>query len=53
MSDFLRRIQTLVGDGDFRISEHGYEELAADDISVRDVVSGLSRATVVEEYPEY
>lgn len=36
-----------------RISVHGYEELAADHILVREVVEGLAAAVLVEDYPEY
>ena len=53
MDELLSRIQELVGSGEFRVSEHGYDELAADDIRVRDVVDGLREATLVEEYPNY
>ena len=35
------------------MSLHGYEELAADDIRVREVVAGLERAVMVEDYPSY
>ena len=36
-----------------RISLHGYEELAADTIHVRDDVDGLREAVTVEEYPDF
>jgi hypothetical protein len=36
-----------------RISEHGYDELAADDISIKDVLHGVAEADLVEDYPEY
>jgi Domain of unknown function (DUF4258) len=36
-----------------RVSVHGYEELAADSIHVRDVIEGLSTAVLVEDYPDY
>lgn len=39
--------------GEVRISVHGYEELAADQILVREVVDGLAAAVLVEDYPEY
>jgi len=42
-----------VQQGEVRISAHGYDELAADDVQVRDVVEGLDVAVVVEDYPDY
>jgi len=49
----LAQIQRLIREGAVRISDHGYDELAADAISVRDVIAGLPDAVVVEEYPEF
>jgi len=42
-----------VARGEVRVSVHGYDELAADNISVRDIIHGLATAVVVEDYPEY
>jgi len=53
MSDTLEWIKTLVPRGEVRISNHGYDELAADNITVRDVVSGLGEAELLEDYPDY
>lgn len=53
MSETLKLIQTLVARGELKVSLHGYEELANDEIKVRDAVSGLSTAVVVEDYPTY
>ena len=53
VSDMLERIKQVVSSGDVRISEHGYDELAADGLLARDVISGLAEANVVEDYPDY
>jgi hypothetical protein len=53
MSETLRRVQALVDDGNVRISAHGYDELAADDIFVRDVIVGVPTAIIVEDYPRF
>jgi len=50
MSDLLRRIQDLVSIGDVKISEHGYDELAVDDIHVREIAGGMGSALPIEEY---
>lgn len=53
MGSLLARIRELVGTGRFRVSVHGFEELASDDISLADLVEAMSSAVPVEEYPDY
>lgn len=53
MSETLTRIQKLAAEGSVRISEHGYDELAADAITAREIVNGLASATLLEDYPDY
>jgi hypothetical protein len=51
MSDLLSRLQSLVNEGEVRVSLHGFRELAADDILVDDALAGISAAIAIEEYP--
>ena len=56
MSEILEifdRILELVGRRAVLVSDHGYDELAADDILIRDVYEGVREGAVVEEYPSY
>ena len=53
MSDTFERIKNLVASGEVRISDHGYDELAADGIIARDLVNGLHKAELVEDYPDF
>jgi Domain of unknown function (DUF4258) len=52
-SSTLPTIQALVQADDVKISDHGFDELIADDISVRDVIEGISGAIEIEDYPEF
>lgn len=53
MTATLDAVRELVVAGEVRISEHGYDELSNDAISVRDLLNGLNSATVVEDYPMF
>ena len=53
LTPILEQIRALVGRGEVRVSLHGYEELAADNVSVRDIIEGLNAAEALEEYPNY
>ena len=52
MSEILATIRKLVAAREVRISEHGFDELSDDRISVRDAVRGIHNSVEVEEYPE-
>ena len=53
MSMTLDGIRTLVARSEVRVSLHGSEELAADDIRVRDILAGVAPAILIEDYPDY
>ena len=49
----LNAVKQLVRKGGVRVSAHGYDEIAADGIRVRDVIEGIEDAIVVEDYLDY
>ena len=53
MTDTLQQVVALVAKGEVRVSEHGYDEMAADGILLRDLVAGMAVAELVEEYPTF
>ena len=53
MSEIFQAILELIERKEIVISNHGYDELGDDLILVRDIVTGIKEAIVVENYPEY
>ncbi|RXK85087.1 DUF4258 domain-containing protein [Chlorobaculum sp. 24CR] len=51
--NLFQEIRQLVAAKEVIISSHGYDELAADNIFVQDVLDSVNSATVVEEYPDF
>lgn len=53
MSKTFERILELVARRQVMISDHGYDELAEDEIFFKDVMAGVDKAIVLEDYPNY
>ena len=53
MSETFDRICELIAAGNVRISDHGYDELAADGLLAGEVLAGVASSQLVEDYPEY
>lgn len=53
MTAILDQIRALVARSEVRVSLHGYEELAADNVPVREIIEGLTSAEAIEEYSNY
>ena len=52
-SQTFEQIRRLVGQEQILISAHSYDELANDELTVREIVAGAADALVIEEYPDY
>ncbi len=52
-SKTLEQIMVLIKRRKVMISDHGYDELAEDAISVKDIISGVMNGIIVEDYPDY
>jgi len=53
VSQTFEKIRRLIGKEQVQISVHGYDELADDGLTIREILSGVSDALVLEDYPDY
>ena len=53
VSNTFNRIRVLISGGSVRISEHGYDKLAAEGLFARELVEGAKTAELIEDYPAY
>ena len=53
MEEIYKKILALVKNGDILVSNHGYDELAKDDIFVKDIIASVGESVLIEIYPNY
>jgi hypothetical protein len=53
MSKTFEQVLGLIERKDVKISDHGYDELSEEDISIKDIMDGVTDGVVVEDYPNY
>jgi hypothetical protein len=53
MSETWKSVLLLVQRGEVRVSDHGYDEMAADGLCVKDAVVSIAEGAVLEDYPDY
>ena len=53
MSKTFERIKELVKRHEIKVSDHGYDEIAEDDIFIKDIIADVNNGIIVEDYPEY
>ena len=52
-SETFQKIQELIKQGDVKVSDYGLQEVQADALTVREVVTGSISGIVIEDYPTY
>jgi hypothetical protein len=53
MSKIFETIIQLINRKEILVSQHGYDEMMADNIFFKDVIASVIEGVVIEEYPDY
>jgi hypothetical protein len=51
LSETFEQILQIIQRGEVRLSDHGYDELAEDNLSVAEVLESVVGALIIEDYP--
>ncbi len=49
----MNGFKRLIREKNVLISDHGYEELAEDNIFIRDIIGSIESSILIEDYPDY
>jgi len=52
-SSTFEKVKMLIEKSDVLISSHGYDELAEDGILVKEIMTSINQAIVLEDYPDF
>ena len=53
LENFQDKIRRLIAEQKVRVSEHGYDELSEDGLTAREIIAGIEKGFLIEDYPTF